>query len=198
MGGDFEGARARPEQGAVDTNPQSCYEKRVMVYDPICHKSDVIHIIQPTGDIQHGVEALIGDTFSSNVEGVMTLAPPACAVLSAVARPPLAWTSRGIFSELAVFAIVEGIALALPAGFVFFLTRTPLRDFLESFLTVGAAELVLALGTGGAASGIGGGFAAFSRAATALRRYMSVEIQLPRHADVLSEILELFPFCFFT
>lgn len=88
----------------------------------------------------------------------------------------------GDFSELAPFAIVEGVALALPAGFVFFLTRTPLRDFLESFFTVGAAEIVLALGTGGAASGIGGGFAAFSRAATALRRYMRLReiVGVPR------------------
>ena len=84
-------------------------------------------------------------------------------------------------SFISVEAVCGSSAFPLPAldldvagvGLDFFFTITPLRDFFVSFFT-GAAVVVLALFTGGAELDedevllIGGGFAAFSRAATAL------------------------------
>ena len=85
-------------------------------------------------------------------------------------------------SFIAVEAVCGSSAFPLPAidlmdvagvGLDFFFTITPLRDFFVSFFA-GGAVVVLALFTGGAELDedgvllIGGGFAAFSRAATAL------------------------------
>ena len=66
----------------------------------------------------------------------------------------------------AVFVLPEGAV----AGFVFFFTSTPLRDFFVSFLAdwLEPEGLGLLVATGVGSELTGGGFAAFSRAATAL------------------------------
>ncbi len=64
------------------------------------------------------------------------------------------------------------VGLAAADGFDFFLTSTPFKAFLVSFLAmvdVTVVGLVLLGAAGSTSDTIGGGFAAFSRAATALR-----------------------------
>ena len=67
---------------------------------------------------------------------------------------------------LEAFAVPDGAV----AGFVFFFTSTPLRDFFVSFLAEWLEPEGLGLlgATGVGSELTGGGFAAFSRAATAL------------------------------
>ena len=80
------------------------------------------------------------------------------------------------------------------AGFVFFLTRTPFKAFFASFFAGAALGLAVVGGlTAAAAAPIGGGlFAAFSRAATALRKMSTRSGERPTDTGSLSEVFELF------
>lgn len=74
-------------------------------------------------------------------------------------------------SGCASFVVIpDFLAGAVVVAFGFFFTRTPFSDFLVSFLIIGggAEDLLLAVVLLGADGVTGGGFAAFSRAATAL------------------------------
>ena len=91
--------------------------------------------------------------------------------------------------------VVLGVVLGAAAGLVFFLTRTPFKAFFASFFAGAALGLAVEGGlTTAAAAPIGGGlFAAFSRAATALRKMSTSSGERPTDTGSLSEVFELLP-----